>query len=161
MCKGQCSKVASMIQQVKHLQQVFNNPAPTEFTSAVTVHEEAYNQIAEELQEFDRDIITALVKRDGTAEEHTRDWVVDMMFYLLQYANKVGVIDNIEQDFYKIYMNNITKCTDHDNAVQTCVTYNSEGIDCYVDQNRFGDWLIRRKSDGKILKPIGYQSVEL
>ena len=162
MCKGQCSKTASIFQQTRHLQEVFANDIPSDFVMDVTIHEDCMNQVMEESDEFERDVIDALVRGDKEkARKETLDFIADMQVYLNQYASRVGVLDDLTDAHYKIYMNNITKCTDHDNAVQTCVTYNSEGIDCYVDQNRFGDWLIRRKSDGKILKPIGYQSVEL
>ncbi len=159
--KSTCSKASSVFQQVKHLQEVFNNPAPTEFVNDITVHESAFRQIEEELEEFDRDILTALIKRDGSAEDETVDWINDMIFFLLQYANKVGVLDRLPNDFYTIYLNNITKASDEDSVKQAQTMYALQNIDCYVEQNRFGDWLVKRKDDGKVMKPIGYEKVVL
>lgn len=151
-----------MIQQVKHLQQVFNNNSPHGFVDRITLHESCYYQIEEECKEFSRDILPALMKCDGSAEKETRDWIVDMTVYLLQYAYRVGVIDQISEDFYKIYLNNTTKvCEDSESADETVDQYTSQGIECYSERNDFGQWVVKRVEDGKVLKPIGYQAVEL
>ena len=161
MNKGQCTKTASFVQQVKHLQEVFANNSPEGFNRDYHLHDACYHQIQEELLEYERDIVSALIRNDGSAEKETRDWIVDMMFYLLQYAYKVGVADKIADDFYKIYLNNVTKATDKGTAELSRDKYVVEGVDCEVVENRFGDWVVKRLVDGKVLKPIRYESVEL
>lgn len=162
MCKGQCSKVSSIFQQTKHLQEVFANDAPDDFVMDITVHEECMNQVMEEAGEFDRDVLTALVRGDKEeARKQVIDFITDMEVYLNQYASRAGVLDDLAEAHHKIYLNNITKATTESIAVETCINYKASGIDCAVHFNKFGDCVVKRKSDGKVLKPIGYKSVEL
>ena len=157
-----CAKVSSIFQQTKHLQEVFANDIPSEFVMDITVHEECMNQVMEEASEFERDVLDALVRGDiEKARKETIDFIADMQVYLNQYASRVGVLDDLSEAHYKIYTNNITKATSEDIAIQSCVHYQELGIDCYVVPNKFGDWVVKRKSDGKVMKHLMYESVEL
>lgn len=161
MTVGVCTKEASWSTKVKHLQEVFANNAPDEFVTDIAVHDACYSQIVEELGEFDRDIVTALIRGDNSAEKEVRDWCIDMIFYILQYANRVGVIDKLNKDFNIIYMNNLTKSTDKDTAEMSKLHYDEQGIPVTVVKNKFDDYVVKRMSDNKVMKPIGYASVKL
>jgi len=162
MIKGECTKSANWTSKVKHLQEVFNNNAPKSFDDSTDKHIACYLQIEEELKEFHRDILPKLMMEDtDNAEKETRDWIVDMTFFLLQYANKVGVIDKLDEDFHKIYLNNITKQTSFAVAAQSAAKYKDEGTDCYIESNIYNSFVVKRHSDGKVLKCIDYKKVEL
>ena len=162
MCKGQCSKTASIFQQTKHLQEVFGNDLPSDFVMDMTVHEECMNQVMEEADEFERDVLDALIRGDvDKARKETVDFIADMQVYLNQYASRVGILGELEKAHHKIYLNNITKATTEDIAVESCLHHRSSGVDCDVHVNKFGDWLVKRKDDGKVMKPIGYEKVVL
>lgn len=158
-----CSKDASLVTMVAHLQDNWGATIPKH----VTITEEnmlgIISQLQEELQEY-LDVIDSLKKNDlDKASKQLRDVSVDMIFFILQEVVKVGISDKFLEDFYKIYLNNMMKpCETEELAIETANYYTNKGEPCYVQYvEKHKHWMVRRVEDNKVKKPLGFKEVEL
>lgn len=128
--------------------------------------EKTLSQASEELTEL-QDIIDKVKTQSGVVHPEDikdfRDLVVDMMFYLLQPVACSGLSSKLQKDFFQIYLNNATKvCETLKLAEETRNSYIKDGVDCYIQYvESFDHYVVKRRSDDKVLKPNGFQPVEL
>ena len=127
--------------------------------------EKTLSQSSEELTELS-EVIESVKEKGFVSEKDMRDFrdlVADMMFYLLQPLICSGLTDKFKNDFYKIYLNNATKvCDTLESANSTVNHYRDLGTNCYVQYIKaFDHYVVKRCLDDKVMKPLGFKSVEL
>jgi predicted HAD superfamily Cof-like phosphohydrolase len=80
----------------------------------------------------------------------------------IEYINNGSIkefgLENIyDTAFLAVHQSNMTKlCKDEIEAAQTVLNYEKQGIDTYFESNGKGKFIVKRKSDDKILKNINY-----
>jgi len=155
-----CSKDASLIRMVEHLQAFWGTPFGDITSDAVT---DTYHQLLEESDEY-KDVLDALLLGDKEkAQVLLRDVSADMIFFILQLVVNTKLSEKFRDDFYSIYVNNMQKvCLTEELALATVKHYEIKGEPCYSQYvERYDHWVVRRKSDNKIKKPLGFKEVIL
>jgi NTP pyrophosphatase (non-canonical NTP hydrolase) len=142
------------------------NDVPDTPTITVKTLNNSYSKINEELGEL-ADAITAIysgeIKADSQeAVKEVLDVAVDLVAYINEMVVNCGLADLYEEADYKVYLNNATKiCKDEEEARKTLDMYYKKGVVCDAYKHPDGHFIIKRCSDGKIMKGINYKSVEL
>lgn len=68
----------------------------------------------------------------------------------------------VEKGSNKVAMNNLSKFVFTEEAADSTIEhYKQKGTDCYKKKSKSGMIAILRKSDNKVMKPLGYGSVDL
>lgn len=148
------------LQKVERFNDVIGNPH---------TYESVYNQllrIEEELHET-LDPVWMIAEYDIKTEE-TKKEVLDGICDIL--VTSLGLIKKAESLGYDVFdaleavcSNNESKyCENEEHAIETCQYYLEQGIESfreYSEKNYV--WIVKRTSDLKLLKPVGFQSVEL
>ena len=72
-------------------------------------------------------------------------------------------VDRIEEDAYKIYLNNCTKiCKTYDHALETQEMYDELGIETIIDYNpMFNHYIVKNSETKHVVKPKGFVPVQL
>ena len=116
----------------------------------------AVERIEEELNEL---------RYKGVLDENPKeilDGIVDVLvtaFGFAQLLERNGY--NVARAMRKIAHNNLTKFVDDSQIAQDTVKmYADKGEECYV-KNDLDKFVVLRKSDDKVMKPIGYISVDI
>lgn len=123
--------------------------------------EDFKNQQSRLLEEVN-EITEALNSKDIV---ETLDGVVDVMVVSLGMAAKLAMLGvDVGEAFRRVAENNLSKFPkDEQTAIDTVEFYKTEKqTETYYTKSDCADcYVIRRKSDNKIMKPKGYQSVDL
>ena len=99
--------------------------------------------------------------------QHLLDSVVDIfvVYARLYQLMENNLSFNLHEAIQRVCENNLTKFpTDRQVAEDTLKTYAEQGIECYIAETEHEGvtyYAIKRVSDNKFLKPIGYESVNL
>lgn len=115
--------------------------------------------VLEELKELEEAVAS-------NNKKEQMDAIVDLVWVSLNAVNFLGItLSEIKEQFEKVSYSNWTKfCTSSEEATQTSLLYSrgqhpskpGEKIPCYVEEyNNY--WIVRRTSDGKIMKSINFQ----
>ena len=110
--------------------------------------------IKEELSELE----TALNNNDKV---ETLDALGDLLYVVLGAAHCLSFENVFEKAFDKIHESNMSKfCDTYEEAIDTFNYYSEKNIDVRIEDvnNKF---IIKRESDGKTLKNVNYQPVNL
>jgi len=106
-------------------------------------------------EELGETIFAAITEDDA----EFKDGIIDMLFILIQIANTSGV--DIQEFTQRVYDANMSKlCPDLACANDTIDKYRKEGIAAYSELTSGGRFIIKRKSDGKVLKGINFKKPE-
>lgn len=163
---NKCTKHCSPLTRTQHLQKVFDNPVPDKIDITADKLNNCYSQIEEELDELSQ-IIADLYfgKLDKDSKElvdEVSDVANDLIEYIQQMVIQCGLKEKVERDSYAIYENNLTKvCKTEEDARKTLEMYLEKGVECEATKNFEGDYVVKRVSDGKVMKPWDFKSVEL
>ena len=104
---------------------------------------------------------------ESTFRQHLLDSVVDIF---VVYARLYQLMENnpsfnLHEAIKRVCENNLTKFpTDKQVAEDTLKMYAEQGVECYIAATEYEGvtyYAIKRVSDNKFLKPIGYESVNL
>lgn len=89
------------------------------------------------------------------------DGICDLLYVTLGFAYRHGFANNLEEAFRRVHESNMSKFpVDALTAQETLKKYQEEGVEAYFEQE--GEfYIIRRKSDGKVLKSKDYNPVNL
>ena len=125
----------------------------------------AYKLIEEELNELHDNIFingTGVVD-EGFDMEAVADDIGDILWTTIRFAQTHGL--NLDRIIEEIYISNMSKaCTTIDQVERTMMNYRLLGIDSYYEtidnegsliENNY--YIVRRKSDGKILKNVEWK----
>lgn len=116
--------------------------AESEWELAETLIREEYDELIDAIRKRDYDMIA-----DGAA---------DLFFVLVQLLNTVG-IDPVEA-IQEVYDSNMSKlCTSNEEAQETMEEYAKKGVDTYLEVTRKDKIIVKRFSDGKVLKSINFR----
>ena len=110
-----------------------------------------------------------VLKGDSVEEfrQHLLDSVVDIF---VVYARLYQLMENnasfnLHEAIQRICENNLTKFpTDKQVAEDTLNMYAKKGVECYIAATEYEGvtyYAIKRVSDNKFLKPVGYENVDL
>ena len=110
------------------------------------------------LQEEVRELKEAFLKRDLVA---VADALADIEYILLGTVLEVGMDTTYEKAFEIVHNANMSKvCKDHDELKRSIEYYRDKrGVDSAGVEQEDGTFVLKR-SDGKILKSVGYQPAE-
>lgn len=145
------------LERTKHLQEHWGFETPSEPDIRIETLKASLSQISEELVELDEIIDEFDGMTDGEKIREVSDVAIDLMEYVQQMIVRCGLVDRYVVDSHKIYENNLTKiCTTKLEAGITAEHYG----ECYVEA--VGDhWVVKRMTDHKVMKPLGFVPVEL
>ena len=161
--KGICTKSAAPIQRTVALQQRWGFPTPE--TPIIRLHDlrGCYEQINAELMELAEiiDDFTEMTTEELITE--VSDVAIDLLEYVQQMIVRTGMVQKVEEDSYKIYLNNCTKvCDSYKEAVETQEMYDDAGIETYIDYvQQFNLYVVKNCETSHVVKPKGFVPVQL
>lgn len=89
------------------------------------------------------------------------DALCDLQYVLSGAILQLGFKDVFDDAFKAVHESNMTKLVKDRHSVELeMFEYKRKGVACKAEETK-GGWIIRRSSDGKILKPSGYTPVDL
>lgn len=102
---------------------------------------------------------------DDALEENdpveTLDALCDLQYVLSGAIVALGYKDNFNKAFAEVHRSNMSKaCKNMQEVAETIAHYKSKGEECHCTGEE-GEYIIRRDSDGKILKSINYSPADL
>lgn len=118
------------------------------FSFAQLMEDEAYKYLLDEDNHYNTDKVNKADVLDALCD--------------IEYINNGSIkefgLENIyDTAFLAVHQSNMTKlCKDEVEAAQTVLNYEKQGIETYFESNGKGKFIVKRKSDNKILKNINY-----
>lgn len=116
-----------------------------------------------------QDVIDSFVGSDEQSLVELRDACADMRVVMGNLIHFAGIQDQFDEDFKEVMDSNFSKfCTSEQEAQDSVDAYGTgthpnkmgEVIECYHE--KVGDyWIVKRKSDNKVLKSINFKDAEL
>lgn len=92
-----------------------------------------------------------------TNEGEVVDALADIEYILDGRIIEFGYSNIYDTAFLAVHQSNMTKlCKDEAEAAETVVNYDKQGIKTYFESNNKGKFIVKRKSDNKIMKNINY-----
>ena len=123
------------------------------------------NLLAEELDEMRGSFALRDAVIDGDSDKDWKepllDALCDFQYVLLGAVLHLGFKGVFDDAFQAVHESNMTKIIKDKHSVELeLFEYKKKGIPCRAEQSQYG-WVIKRSSDGKVLKPSGYTPVKL
>ena len=89
------------------------------------------------------------------------DALCDLQYVLSGAILQLGFKDVFDEAFAAVHESNMTKIIKkRENVEKELYRYKKKGVPCKAEETSYG-WIIKRSSDGKILKPSRYSPVNL
>ena len=143
------------LSQVAEFHQTFGHPIlPSPLIPSKERTDLRVSLLTEELKELQQGI-------DNSDIVEIADALCDIQYVLAGAILEFGLGDRFKELFDEVQRSNMSKaCEDEEEASETVVKYESDGIECYYKQ--IGDkFVVYRKSDNKVMKNIYYSSAKL
>lgn len=160
-----CTKTATPLTKTKHLQEVWNFKIPEEPVINLQDLKGCHAQLKDELEELQELIQNIESNRYIYTQEdidELSDVCIDIIEYCQQLIVRSGLSERYTKDSHAIYENNLTKtCETQKEAEETLSMYLRDGIVCYADKNKWGQWVIKDSETDHVKKPVGFVPVKL
>lgn len=110
------------------------------------------------MKEEQSEYMTAYLHKN---KEEVLDALIDQMYILIGTAERTFGASVVEEAFRRVHENNMSKFpATFEDALFSREAYNAKGVEATIHKSG-ENWVIRDAATNKILKPVGFQAVEL
>lgn len=142
------------LHKVKHFHAVFNHPIKDEPFMNREQGMQRYGFIKEELEEYK----SAIEANDIVG---VLDVFIDLIYFILGGVIQHGLSDLLLKGFEEVHDSNMTKACQTESELELTIDkYTENGVEVYSEKSK-GYSIVKRKSDNKILKSVGYKEADL